>query len=371
MARRISLLLLIDTVSVDAGTEKQVIELARRTDRNRFNVHLACLEDSARLRELSSCCTTAVFPTQSLFHWNGARQIYRLRRYIRQNHIDVVHAFMIKSAILGVLASRHSGCRAVITSRRNAGYWFTPFYRRIFRYLNRYTTRVLANSEAGKRWAVQAEGLPSERVDVLYNGVDAGEFSPKREKTTPVQWNIPESALVVGIVANLRPVKDLPLFLRAAALVAERIPEAAFLVVGKGPLRQELASLAGELGIRDRVFFNDGRDSVPDCLARLDVGCLSSQSEGFSNAILEYMAAGLPVVATDVGGNAEAIVEGVTGFLVRERTPAAFAAPIVKLLSDHSLRAAMGRQALERCRMVFDIAVAVRQHEDYWAGLAS
>ncbi len=139
--------------------------------------------------------------------------------------------------------------------------------------------------------------------------------------------------------------------------------------MGQGPLRADLGRLAEELGIAEKVFFTDGQGAVPDYLGRMAVGCLCSTSEGFSNAILEYMAAGLPVVATAVGGNPEAVEDGVTGYLVRDRDPRAFAAPIIELLCDEATRARLARQSLERCRERFDINAAVRRLEEYYAGL--
>ena len=168
----------------------------------------------------------------------------------------------------------------------------------------------------------------------------------RRSIRSAARLGIPEGAAVVGIVANYRPVKDLPLFLRAAKIVKENVPHAAFLLVGKGESLAELTDLARELNIANSVFFTNGEGDVRDHLASMSIACLSSVSEGFSNAILEYMASGLPVIATAVGGNGEAILEGQTGYLVRERTPEAFAAPIIRLLQNEDLRRQMASNSL-------------------------
>jgi glycosyltransferase involved in cell wall biosynthesis len=355
---KIAVLLCTDSIGEDAGTERHVVEVIARLDRARFEPHLCCLQDTPRLAEMAGCCPTRVFPVTSVWRPNGLRQILALRRYIRQRQVDIVHTFATKASIVGVLAARGSGAK-VVTSRRNMGYWYSTRLLHLFRYLNRHTTRVLANSQRVKRLAVETEGLAPEKVDVLYNGVDLERYAGGAAPAQPT----------VGIVANYRPVKDLGLFLRAARLVAAEVPEAVFLLAGQGPLRDDLGRLAGDLGISERVTFTDGRGEVPEFLRRMSVGCLSSESEGFSNAILEYMAAGLPVVATDVGGNAEAIEDGVTGCLVRERTPEAFARPVVELLRDPARREEMGRRALERCRERFEIGGAVRRLEDYYEAL--
>lgn len=367
---KISLLYIVDSVGEDAGTERYVVNTLQRLDRSRFQLHLCCLEDSPRLRALQSIASTAVFPVVSVWTWNGPQQIRALRRYINQHEIDIVHAFTPKSTIVGILAAKHSRARATIASRRNLGYWYTPSLLWLFRYLNRYTTRLLANSEGVRQNLIRLEHAQPEKIDVLYNGVEMERFARRPSASDAVErLGIPPDAPIVGIVANYRPVKDLPLFLRAAAIVSERIPEAVFLLVGQGPLRKELTSLSRELGISAKVFFTDGADHVPDFLSRMRIGCLSSSSEGFSNAILEYMAAGLPVVATDVGGNAEAVDDGITGYIVRDRTPSSFAEPIVRLLQSHDLHQKMAAASLSRCAEKFDMRTATAKLESYYASL--
>ena len=368
---KVRVLFCIDSVGADAGPDRQLAEMIRRLDPDRFELHLCCFEDCDRLRDLAHYCTPLVLPVRSLYRLNALRQMRRLRRYIHDHRIDLVHTWMVKANIFGVLAARKSDCQAIISSRRNMGYWLTPFYLAVYRCINRCVTRFLANSQRVKRYVIDTEHVPADRIDVLYNGVDMTTYAPGQgDPAAAAALGIPDGAEVVGIVANLRPVKNHALFLRAARLVHDQLPDAAFLLVGTGPLRDDLATLAEQLGIAHNVFFSDGRGAVPDYLARMDVGCLSSQSEGFSNAILEYMAAGLPIVATDAGGNAEAVEHGVTGYIVPHGDPHALAGPIIDLLRDDTKRAEMGRRSLERCRDRFEIGVAIRRFEDYYARLA-
>ncbi len=359
--------LVLDSVKEDAGTERLVTALATRLDRGLFEPHVCCFEDSERLTSLSRHLRTVVFPVGRVYSPAGLRWIWRFRQYIQRNQIDVVHSFMKRADIFGVLAALYLRCPVVITSRLNTGYWYTPAYKRLFRILNHYTTQVVTNSAYAKKVVAAAEKLAPDKITVLYTGVDLARYSSSSgDLSVAAALGVPFDAQVVGVVANYRPVKDLALFLRSAQIVAAAAPRAAFLLVGKGELRPELEKLAVELGIRERVFFSDGRGSVPDYLARMSVACLSSLSEGLPNAILEYMAAGLPVVATDVGGNSELVADGVTGYLVRGRTPEAFAEPIIRLLRDEALRAAMGQKGLERARAEFDLSAAVRRLESFY-----
>jgi glycosyltransferase involved in cell wall biosynthesis len=363
---RIRVCLLSDTVGLDAGTERQVVETAKRLDQRRFQVHVCCLEESPQLRSLDGTCQTAVFPTPSVNSWTGLRQVLRFRKYLRHHRIQIVHAYMNKTAAFAVLASLVSG-RIVITSRLNTGYWYTPALRRFFRLLNLRTNSIMANSIGAKQIAVDTERLDPKRVEVVYQGVDMTRFNlGLGDRSTADRLGIPAKARVVGIVANLRPVKDLPLFLRAAQVVAREFEDVAFLLAGRGELYQELADLAAELGLRDRVFFTQGQGNIMDYLSRMNIGCLTSFSEGFSNAVMEYMAAGLPVVAMDVGGNRDAIVEGETGFLVQERTPEAFAKPLITLLRDPQLSSRMGAAGFERCKENFEVGKTIKQLEDLY-----
>jgi L-malate glycosyltransferase len=366
---RIRVCLLVDTVGRDAGTERQVVETAKRLNNQRFDVHVCCLEDSPQLRELDTYCRTALFPTLSVNSWSGLRQVARFRRYLRCNQIQIVHAYMNKTATFGVLASLGSN-RMVITGRLNIGYWYTPALRNLFRVLNLRTDSIMANSLEAKRIAVETEGLNPDRVEVVYQGVDMTRFRVGLGDPTACEpLGIPPNVRVVGIVANLRPVKDLPLFLRAGRIVADQFDDVVFLLAGRGEQYQELYDLACELGLRDRVFFTQGEGKIMDFLSRMCIGCLTSLSEGFSNAVMEYMAAGLPVVAMDVGGNRDAIIDGETGYLVRERTPDAFAKPIITLLHDEELRAGMGMASFKRCKEYFEVGKTIGQLEDYYESL--
>jgi L-malate glycosyltransferase len=361
---------LIDSLCADAGTEKLVANVAGSLDPRRIAVHVCCFESSKRMSGLAGACATATFPLTRLYSLNGIRQLCRFRRYLAAHRIDIIHAFMTKSAIFGVLAALPSGSPKVITSRLSTGYWYTPFMIRLFRILNRYTARILTNSHAARDLTVVVEHVAAEKVDVIYNGVDLVEFS--RETGEPgflESLGVPHGAPVVGIVANFRAVKDIGLFLRACTIVSREFPAARFVIVGQGPLREQLGALAATLGIGSKVVFSDGRGSVPDYLCRMSVACLSSQSEGLPNAILEYMAAGLPVVATDVGGIREVVEDGASGFLVRVRTPEAFAEPVLRLLRNDELRLAMSQRSLQRCRTTFDIRTSVQALEHYYQAL--
>jgi glycosyltransferase involved in cell wall biosynthesis len=357
--------LVVDSLGPDAGTEKLVANLASAIDPDIIEIHVCCFEDSERLMSLPAQVHRAVFPLTRVNSPAAIRELWRFRTYLRRNGIEAVHSFMTKSAMFSVMASVGTGCRTVITSRLNSGYWYTRRLVWIFRILNRYSTHILTNSANAKELTSSVERLSPDKITVYYPGVDLQRFQSGNPSRV-ASLGIPPEALVVGIVANFRAVKDLPLFLRSAALISSAVEAAAFLLVGQGELKPQLQQLAAELGIAGRVFFSSPDGAVPDYLSRMSVACLSSESEGLPNAILEYMAAGLPIVATDVGGVRELVHDGSSGYLVRTRTPEAFAEPIIELLRDPGLRGAMGRRGLERARADFDASGTVMRLQQFY-----
>lgn len=370
-ASKISVCLLVDTVGWYAGTERQVAETAKRLDPDKFDIHVCCLESSPQLDALKSVCSVAVFPTAKFNSAAGIQQTLRLRSYLDQHRIQIVHAYMNKTALFAVFASILKN-RIVVTSRLNTGYWYTRGLLLLFRVLNLGTDHMMANSYEAKRIAADTEKVDLSRISVVYQGVDMDIFHPGTGNLEACDTlGIPGNSRVIGMVANLRAVKDVPLFLRAAAIVAPKFPDVSFLLVGSGELYDELKQLALTLGIADRVFFTEGKGEVVNYLSRMSVGCLTSHSEGFSNSVMEYMAMALPVVATAVGGNKEAIVDGETGYLVHDRTPEAFAKPLIHLLENEEFRKKMGERGYRRCAENFEIRRTIRSLEDFYISLVA
>lgn len=338
-------------------------------DSNCFELFVACIEDGKSIQQITPHATPLVFPMTRVLSMGAVRQIWRLHKEINRLRIDIVHTFMVRPTVLGVFGAWRSKCRVVLTSRRNMGHWYTPTYLRLFRFLNRFTSRVVANSEAAKQAAVKIEGLAPSSVDVLHNGVDMSRFSGGGDRSLTDRLGIPGQSRIVGIVANYRPIKDLAMFLRASALIAAQHADVAFLLVGKGQLGQPLKELAAQLGIGEKVYFTDGVGPVSGYLPLMEIGCLTSLNEGFSNAILEYMAAGLPVVATDVGGNREAVLDGVTGFLTPAGDEISFARQVNILLENNYEGKKMGNRGRVRCAENFSMQICVQKFQNYYESL--
>jgi glycosyltransferase involved in cell wall biosynthesis len=341
----------LDTLQI-GGTELNAVRTAERLDRSRFDLRVVHLHEDgpllARYRALG--VPLRHVPITSLFGARTAVQGASLAGYLRRERIDIFHSHDIYCNIFGVPWARLAGVPAVVASRR----WWDASPRKSQQTANRvayrFAHRVLANSPSVAR-LVQEEGVSAARVASIPNFVDGTAFQDLPDDAREAarrDLGVPAGALVVGAVARLVPVKDHATLLRAAATLAEAHPLLHVVLVGDGEARSSLEAMAADLLPPGRVHFAGTRSNDLNLHGMFDVSVLSSLSEGFPNSVVEAMAAGRPVVATAVGGTVDAVVEGVTGFLVPPRDPAALASALEVLLRDAPLRQKMGRAGRER-----------------------
>lgn len=232
-------------------------------------------------------------------------------------------------------------------------------------------TRLLANSRSIAKQLIEDEGADPERVELIYNGVDLSALDaawPALPVTAPSEKAARPLTLI--IVANLIHYKGHADLLQALAQIASRLPPWRLLCVGRDDgCGAELQALASELSLEDQIQFAGERTDVPTLLKAADIGILCSHEEGFANAILEGMAAGLPMVVTDVGGNAEAVVDGETGLVVPARNPQALGAAIATLAKEEALRRRMGAAGRARAETVFSIDACIAQYDRLYQSL--
>jgi len=345
-----------------AGTETQLVALIRHLDRARVEPYLCLLRGTdPRSRALEPAdCPVLRLGVRSFRHPTALAAAWRLARFLRRERIDVFQVYFPESTYFGVPAAWLAGVPRILRTRNNLGYWMTPWHRRLGRLCGTLSDGLVANCDACRDAVVADEGLSAECVTVLENGVDLGRFP---DPAAPARTGR------VGVTANLRPVKGLEVFVRAAAEVAAAHPGASFHLAGEGPLRAELGRLADELGLGGRLALRGSVADVPAFLAGLEVAVLPSLSEGMSNALLEYMAAGRAVVATAVGGNVRLIEDGVTGLLVPPGDARGLAAAVGRLLSDPALAARLGAAARRRVEERYSRAAMVRRFETFYLNL--
>jgi glycosyltransferase involved in cell wall biosynthesis len=320
-----------------------------------FRVHLACFSlQGPLIRDVQALELGQVpeFPLKSFFDRNAITQLGRFTRFLKEREIDVVQTHGFYTNVFGMAGAWRARIPNRVASKRESEGFRTSAQERTERVAFRLADRVVANSEVVRRQLLK-RGVPAAKVKTIYNGIDLERVNTGLDlNEARARYGLPhEGKRFITIIANVNhPVKDHPTFLRAAQRVRAVMPDAAFIVAGEGSLLENYRALAAQLGIGDAVFFIGRCEHVGDLLSISDVCVLSSQAEGFSNSILEYMAAGRPVVATDVGGVREAVVDGKTGYIVPANDDEEMASRIIALLNapDRARRMGeLGRRVVE------------------------
>lgn len=338
------------------GSERQAVQLARLLKEDgSVRVHIGALRREGSLLGEAVAAGFDEIPEFRISSFHGRdfiSAVMRCARFVRENGIDVVHSHDFYTNVFGAAVSLSAKVGLNIASKRETGGLRSPAQSFVEKLAFRRARKILVNSEAVGRY-LAAEGVPTEKVSVVYNGLDLARMTPtstdRAEICAALGLPADPSARFVTLVANLRHrVKNQFLLLRAATTVAGRYPDVHFVLAGEGELRTGLESAAARLGVADRVHFTGRCDRVPDLLSVSSVGVLTSFHEGFPNAVLEYMSAGLPVIATNVGGVAEVLSDGQEGFIVPSDDDAALGAKLSEILSDAALAERLGTAGMTK-----------------------
>lgn len=333
------------------GSERQAVSLASRLRaEGTFEVWLATLNNDGPLREQAAAAGFELieeFPLTSFYNANFVSQIRKCSKFLTDNRIELVHTHDFYTNVFGMAAATLAGVNVRVASKRETGGMRTKAQDLVERMAFGRASAVVANSAAVKEYLTGC-GIRSDKIEVIYNGLDLSRFDINADRLSTLRkYGIEAEAgdPVVTLVANLRhDVKNIPMLLRGAKTVIATVPSARFVIAGEGGLEDELKGIASGLGIAERVHFIGRCTNVPELLAASDVCVLTSIAEGFSNSILEYMAAGRPVVATKVGGANEAIAENDSGYMVASDDDAALADRLLQLISDHDKARSFGEK---------------------------
>jgi|SRR5579872_196782 len=353
--------LMIQTLET-GGSERQFAALAKALAPTNFQPLLGCIRKRGDfLPELGDI---PEFPLLgSLYGWQAMKSRLTLSRHLTRSGVAICHSFDFYSNLAAIPAARFAGVPVVIGSQRQIGDQLRSMQSRAQNLAFRLCDRVICNSKAAARRLAQ-DGIPDERLVVIGNGLHAEAFAAAAP-VLPVRPDV----LRVGMIARMNALyKNHRDFIEMAALLSPRLPKVEFVLVGDGPLRAELERHARDLGIANKILFLGNRRDIPAILASLDISVLASQTESLSNVVMESMAAGVPVVACDVGGNPE-LVSNETGLLVPPNDPESLAEAISKLLSDPDSRIELGRNAKRHAQENFTIDRMRSRHEELYEEL--
>ena len=338
------------TDDLGGGTGNHLISMMKHWDKRRWQAEIISrapitsrVPSEVPVRFLPSVGMINIYPIAQI------QALGRIRRLVGQMSPHIVHAYFFWSILFGRMLKREGRIRTLIENREDQGFnWGIHEYSWL-RLTRSIPDRIICVSDAVRRVVMEREKIDPDRIVVIRNGVDSVHEAGEETAETRKALGLGPEHVVVGMVANFnRTVKGVSMFLDSVPEIVRAVPAARFLLLGRGQEEKALREQTRTMGIEPYVIFAGYRPDIHRYYAVMDVSALTSFSEGFSITILESMRCGLPVVATRVGGNPEVVVDGVTGYLVPPRDPAAFEERIVRLLRDPDLRRRMGAEGKER-----------------------
>lgn len=352
------------------GTPLQIVELALHLDRARFRPYLIALsqiEAAIRERLEQSNIQMECLEQANWVRVNALPAAWKLYRSLRRLAPEIVHAFLTTGNVLGAVLGTLARVPVIVSSHRDLGGFDGKWITRMNFWTDRHlATSITANSLAVREALAHRSNAPAETIRLLYNGIDLKKIeTANRGLAKRQELGLPPNALAIGVIANIRVAKGHQYLLEAFNRIAPHVPQACLLIcgfAGDHDLMKTLQRLAAAGGAAGRVRFMNSRNDIPEMLHALDVVVSPSLSEGFSNAILEAMAAGKPVIATRVGGSPEQIIDGVTGLLVPPQDAGAIAQALLTLLRSPGLRREMGTAAQRHVQENFSVAIMTRNH---------
>jgi len=349
-----------------AGAEVLAAALSRKL-RNQYRWLFFCLDAVGPLGEQLRSQGFEVFNLNRRpgVDWSVARQMSKL---CKRHHVDLLHAHQYTPFFYASMSRCMSSRPKLLFTEHGRHYPDLPSWKRIIanKWLLRRSDHVTAVGNFVRDALVRNEGMPVSRIDVIHNGIDPQRFAmtnrPTHRAAIREELGLHDTQPMVLQVARFHPVKDHATSIQALAHVVQQLPDAVLVLAGGGEQRSAMELLAGQLGLVDRIKFVGVRTDVDRLMAAADIFTLSSLSEGISVTLLEAMAGGLAIAATNVGGNGEVVEHNVTGLLSPRRDAAALGENLLKLLRDASLRQRMGAAGKQR---FFDRFTEQQMHEGY------
>lgn len=338
-----------------AGTEGQVYALIKGLMARNIEAQLAVFKPSEYILKQQFPCPVKVLDIKKMLSLKAIAALLKLGFYLKRNDFKLVHIYFNDASVIAPVILRCFGIKVVI-SRRDMGFWYTPMLAKILKFNAKFVNACICNSHAVKDKTMEVENLALSKMHVVYNGLPEYKISSDEvDKAQTIKEFLPQSNKIIGIVANIRPIKRIQDLIYAAEKIAAQKKFAFKIAIVGGGDESELAALCELLNITDKVIFLGAQKNVEKYLKNFDIAVLTSDSEGLSNSIIEYMAAGKPVVCSNVGGNNELIKHGFNGYLYPVGDIQQLSNYLIALLESADDRKAFGlngqRQVIENFSM--------------------
>lgn len=360
--QRPHVLFLIDHLMARGGGEGNLLKVVQLMPPELVRCSVATFRIKPEIRETINV-PLHVFPMRRVYHLDSLKAAYGLRRLIRHEHVDIVQTYFETANTWGGVVTKLSGA-LLLSSRRDLGILRQSKHKLAYRLVNRLSNHVLAVSKEVKRFCIDQEHIDPAKISVVYNGVDFEQLAAGSgiNPFSKAEWA--SAPHIVTCVANIRKVKGIDVLMRCAQQVCRELPGTVFLIAGSlywSDYAEEMSTLARELGIESNIKLLGFVEDPTPLLRMSSAFCMLSRSEGFSNALLEAMACGIPTVVTSVGGNPEAIKDGEDGFLVPSEDHQAAAERLLYLLRNPAKAALMGQAARKIAQTRFSAQTMIKQ----------
>jgi glycosyltransferase involved in cell wall biosynthesis len=344
------------------GAQRQLVEILKRFPKDRYETTVLSL--SAKKADYAAAFGEAGIPLRVIDHagkWSF-RTLAAVRAVLRELRPEVVYTWLFTAEMYGRVAAVLEKVPCIVSAMRNTIDDMPWHYRWVSRALSMKTDRITVNVRAIAPGLTRVWKIPPSKITVIYNGIDLREFPLLKEgDAVRTEIGIPPGSRVAGMVARMAPQKDHATLVAAAAAVIREAPETYFVLAGDGPLRRQIEGTVKNTGLADRFRFLGPRRDAWRLMNAFDVCVLSTHFEGCSNVVMEGMAAAKPVIATDVGGNAELVADGVTGFTVPHEDAFELARRLLELVRDPMKAQAMGAAGRRRVEDEFTIERTVEK----------
>jgi glycosyltransferase involved in cell wall biosynthesis len=367
--RKINILQLVNGFAI-GGAERKLLDLVRSLDRNKYRIVICSVGQGGPLqKEFEKLgLKVVVLPKKFAFDFS---LIFKVARLMRKERIEIVQTTLLYADLIGALAAKLAGVPIVISwetvshgtndslrtkSRHKLGY----------RFAMKFVDRIVAVSDETRMSIIDKRKVFPEKVMTIHYGVDLNKYKQSNGFVDRKKLGIPEDAPIVGVVARLEEIKGHHYFIRAASEIINKFPKVNCVLVGDGSLRESLEKEVKKLGLESNFHFLGFRNDIQNLLNVFDIFVLPSISEGLPNVILEAMACKKPVVATSVGGIPEAVVHGITGFLVPVKNPASMAQAVVRLLENKKFLIEMGQKGRQRVEEEYSLDKEISEFENLY-----
>lgn len=342
---------------VRGGTELQLIGLIERLDREKYQPYLLTIKDTDNSL-VPENCHHLQWSVPKLFSFSGISQLVKLTRWLRQENVSIVQCYFQDSTLLAGVAAWLARVPVRIACFRDMAFWKNNKLEMVIGKVYQMMTGYISNANAVSKHFVEHFKLQPNKMTVLPNGIDVEKLTFIEHKPTITD---------IGIVGNMtRHVKRTDLFIAAAAIVAEKYPDINWHIVGDGHLKAGLKKQAEQLGLADKVIFAGRVANVDQYIEKMQIGVISSDSEGLSNAILEYMLKGSVCIATNVGGNPELIHDEITGCIVPADNAAMIAKKVIYLIENPEKYTELALNARKKIESQYNWQNCVDEHMQYY-----